>query len=92
MNKITFDNCLSSSSSQLIKKRVNSEELNSISKKKIKQSIDVTTHWKKIQSIYKTNAAKVFECKSKNDCKINSIELFIINKTKLFCILRFNYY
>jgi hypothetical protein len=73
MNKITFDNCLSSSSSQLIKKRVNSEESNSISKKKIKQSIDVTIYWKKIQSIYKTNTTKVFECKSKNDCKINSI-------------------
>jgi hypothetical protein len=81
MSKITFDNCSTISDvQQSIKKRVNSEESNSITKKKIKCSIDVTTYWKKIQSIYKTNTTKIFECKSKNDCKRNFISSFIINK------------
>jgi hypothetical protein len=95
MSKITFTNrsilpLIISNEEQSIKKRINPEESNSITNKKIKRSIDVTTHWKKIQSIYKTNTTNVFECKSKNDCKINFIQLFIINKEK--SILRFNYY
>jgi hypothetical protein len=66
MSKITLGN---HSSPKSIKKRINSEELNSISKKKIKRSIDVTSHWKKVQAIYESNITKIFECKSKDDCK-----------------------
>jgi hypothetical protein len=81
MSEITFDNrsslqLITSNEQESIKKRLNPEESNSIIKKKIKRSIDVTSHWKKIQSINKTHTTKVFECKSKNDCKIN----FINNK------------
>jgi hypothetical protein len=57
----------------LIKKRINPEESNLITKKKFKRSIDITAHWKKIQSLHKTNTTKVFECQSKNDCKIFKI-------------------
>jgi hypothetical protein len=67
MSKITINN--RSSSSQSKKKRLNTEELNCISKKKVKRSIDVTSHWKKLQAIYESNTTKVFECKSKDDCK-----------------------
>jgi hypothetical protein len=56
-----------------VKKRLNPEESTLITKKKLKRSIDVTTHWKKIQSLHKTNTTKVFECQSKNDCKIYKI-------------------
>ncbi len=54
-------------------KRVNREESNLITKKKLKRSIDVTTHWQKIQSFHKTNddTTTVFECKSKNECKVS---------------------
>lgn len=61
---------------QLIKKRINNcEESNSTLTKKIKRSIDVATHWKKIQSINKTNTTKTYECNSKTDCKIKQILL-----------------
>ena len=51
-------------------KRINPEESNLITKKKLKRSIDVTTHWQKIQSCHTTNnTTTTFECKSKSDCK-----------------------
>ena len=55
----------------LTKKRQNPDESAIISKKKkVKRSIDVSAHWKKIQSLHKTETTKVFECQSKNDCKM----------------------
>jgi hypothetical protein len=82
MSKITILNRSSSQTilpndQQLIKKRLCPDETNSISKKKIKRSIDVTSHWKKIQAVYEPESTKIFECKSKNDCKIN--HLFILS-------------
>ncbi|CAF3719532.1 unnamed protein product [Rotaria socialis] len=49
------------------KRRINSEEVNIVAKKKIKHSTDITSHWKNIHSKYENNAMKTFECKSKND-------------------------
>ena len=74
MSTITFAKHLSSHSiisdnQQSIKKRHNPEESNLLVPKKIKRSIDVTSHWKKIQTFSETNTTKVFECKSKNECK-----------------------
>ena len=76
MSRITF----SSDEQSSIKKRVNADESTLITKKKLKRSIDVTTHWKKIQSLHKTNITKVFECKSKNDCKNKSRQNSISKK------------
>jgi len=47
-------------------KRVHTDESN---RKKFKPSIDISTHWKRIQTKIKTNTPRVFECQSKHDCK-----------------------
>ncbi|CAF0733352.1 unnamed protein product [Rotaria sordida] len=72
MSKIIFNNRSLSQSTisndqQSIKKRLHSEESNTISKKKMEYSIDVTSHWKNIHTICIKNTIKIFECKSKND-------------------------
>ncbi len=73
LSKHSSSQLMISDDQQSIKKRLNPEESNSLLKKKRKRSIDVTSHWKKIQGVYQTDTTKIFECKSKNDCKINSI-------------------
>ncbi|CAF0962613.1 unnamed protein product [Adineta steineri] len=94
MSTITFTKHLSSQSllsanQQSIKKRLHSEESNLLRPKKIKRSIDVTLHWKKLQTIYESNTTKVFECKSKNDYLIISDPLgnrscFIVSKSSYY--------
>ena len=74
MSTITVDRCpsvpcISSDVQQSIKKRLNPDESTSIVTKKIKRSIDVTIHWKRIYSIHKNDVTKIFECRSKTDCK-----------------------
>lgn len=51
----------------IVSKRVNNTDESN--RKKFKRSIDISTHWKKIQANIKTNTPRVFECKSKTDCK-----------------------
>lgn len=58
-----------SSDQQSIQKRPFSEEPNTVFKKKKKTSIDITSYWKHIHKIFEKNAIKIFECKSKNECK-----------------------
>ncbi len=73
LSKHSSSQLMISDDQQSIKKRLNPEESNSLLKKKRKRSIDVTSHWKKIQGVDQTNTTKTFECKSKSECKINSI-------------------
>lgn len=79
MSKIVLNNgSLSESITseiQQLRKRPDSEEPDSSSKKKIKKSSDVTTHWKNIYKKTENVGVKAFECKSKNDCEI----IFICN-------------
>ncbi|CAF3411176.1 unnamed protein product [Rotaria sp. Silwood1] len=86
MSKITLDN---PSLSQSIKKRLPSEECNIISKKKMKHSIDVTSHWKNIYTIHVNDTIKIFECKSKNDYLIINDPLgdrsrFVLSKSSYY--------
>jgi len=70
MSKITLNNrslshSITSDNQQSIRKRLDSEESHTLSKKKMKSSIDVTLHWKNIYAIYETNTIQIFKCKSK---------------------------
>ena len=52
-------------------KRFYLEESKTMPNKKIKRSVDITLHWKKIYATCQTTKTKTFECKAKNNCKIN---------------------
>lgn len=53
----------------LSRKRSNSEEKSTIVKKKLKNSLDVATHWKRIEKFYENDPKEIFTCKSKDECK-----------------------
>ncbi|UJR33242.1 hypothetical protein I4U23_020697 [Adineta vaga] len=78
-----------SSSSSTIKKQLPSEELTTLPRKKFKRSLDITSHWKRIQNIIETNMPQVFECKSKSDYLIIIDPLgdrsrFVISKSSYY--------
>ncbi|CAF4701928.1 unnamed protein product [Rotaria sp. Silwood2] len=55
----------------------------------MKNSIDITSHWKNIHAIYVNNTIKIFECKSKNDYLIINDPLgdrsrFVLSKSSYY--------
>ncbi|CAF0730739.1 unnamed protein product [Adineta ricciae] len=50
-----------------MKKPLSVDDSTALPAKRVKRSLDVTSHWKKIQRFVETSTTQVFECRSKTD-------------------------